>query len=219
MTAALTIHTSREAANSAAPAANTINAPRLIEVFKRNPTKYAGVWLDINAIPCTDGSNGEAAVPTQYRAIVDSAILRAIKAIIDDHAFSGTYEPSWIPAHKLSPEAIMAATAQSATTWLTKEEVATGWTQSATNKGFQAKMLTLEPAQRKGYLKAIEAFADNINKLSAKSVRSISPEQATTMLAKLADADLSTAWGEFVAGRLGTIAAREEPEAFDLDSL
>lgn len=213
MTTGITIHTSREAANSAAPAPNTINAPRLIEVFKRNPTKYAGVWLDTNAIPDT------SLVPTQYRAIVDSAILRAIKAIIDDHAFSGTYEPSWIPAHKLSTEAIMAATAQSATTWLTKEEVATGWAQSSTHKTFQAKMLTLGPMQRKGYLKAIEAYADNINKLSAKSVRSISPEQATTMLAKLADADLSTAWGEFVAGRLGTIAAREEPEAFDLDSL
>ena len=209
----LTIHTSREAANAAAPAANTINAPRLIEVFKRNPTKYAGVWLSTEAIPNTD------AVPTQYRAIVDSAILRAIKAIIDDHAFSGTYEPSWIPEHKLSTEAILAATAQSATTWLSKEEVTTGWAQSATNKGFQTKMLTLEPVQRKGYLKAIEAYADNINKLSAKSVRSITPEQATTMLAKLADADLSTAWGEFVAGRLGSIAAREEPEAFDLDSL
>lgn len=209
----LTIYTSREAANTAAPAANTTNAPRLIEVFKRNPTKYAGVWLDVNSIPNTDS------VPTQYRAIIDAAITKAVKAIIDDHAFSGTYEPSWIPVHKLSTEAILAATAQSATTWLTKEEVATGWTQSATYKTFQTKMLTLEPAQRKGYLKAMELYGEAINKLSAKSVRSISPEQATTMLAKLADADLSTAWGEFVAGRLGTIAAREEPEAFDLDSL
>lgn len=209
----LTIHTSREAANANAPATNTINPPKLIEVFKRNPTKYAGVWIDSAAIPDT------SAVPSQFRAIVDAVILRAAKSIIDDHAFSGTYEPSWIPADKLSTAAIIAATQASATTWLSKEEVSQGWLQSATYRGFQAKMLTLETAQRKSYLKALEAFGDNINKLSAKSVRSIMPEQAQTMLAKLADADLQSTWGEFIATRLGTIANREEPEAFDMDSL
>jgi hypothetical protein len=204
----LTIHTSREAANAA-----QVPDHKLIEVFKRNPSRYAAVWLDIIHMPDT------REVPVQYRAIVDAAILSAVKGIIDTHAFSGTYEPSWMPADKLTCDAIITATQQTGTTWLSKEDVAQGWEGSYTCKTFKTKMLSLEPTQRKGYAKALDAFSEAINKLSAKSVKSISPEQATTMLAKLDDRDLMTSWGEFIAARLGTIANREEPEAFDLDSL
>lgn len=204
----LTIHTSREAAQAA-----QIPDAKLIEVFKRNPTKYAGVWLDTIHVPDT------REVPEQYRAIVDSAVMKAIKAIVDDHAFSGTYEPSWIPADKLTCDAIMLATTASATTWLSKEEVAKGWEASATYKTFKARMLEREGAARKAYAKVLDAFSEDINKLSAKSVKSITPEQATKMLAKIDDADLQTAWGEFIAARLTTIASKEEPESIDLDSL
>ena len=205
-----TIHTSREAAQAVAT-----HWPdcKLVEVFKRNPTKYAGVWIPTANIPNTED------VPATYRAIVDSVIAKTIKSIIDVQAFSGNYIPTWIPADKLSADSIIAAMTASATTWLTKEEVAQGWEASATYQGFKAKMLALPTENRKGYSKALDAFSESINKLSAKSVKSITPEQATTMLAKLADADLTTTWGEFIATRLGTIANKEEPEEFDLDSL
>jgi len=204
----LTIYTSRDAAQG-----QTTPDAKLIEVFKRNPTKYAGVWLLTANIPDT------SLVPEQFRAIVDSAVMKAIKGIVDDHAFSGTYEPSWIPADKLTCDAIMLATTTSATTWLSKEEVAKGWEQSTTYKTFKTRMLEREGAARKAYAKVLDAFSEDINKLSAKSVKSITPDQATKMLAKLDDADLQTTWGEFIAARLTTIASKEEPESIDVDSL
>lgn len=205
----LTIHNTRESANAAA-----IPAHRLIEVFKRMPTRYAGVWVPTVNIPST------AAVPQQFRAIVDAAITSAIQGIIDKHAFSGNYVPSWIPASALSETAILDALVSTGGQWLSKDELIAGWNASATFTMYKAKMLALTDAgQRKAYARALDRFSEDVCKLSAKGVKSITPTDAEKMLAKLAPADLDTPWGEFVAMRLGRIMKADEPEEIDLDSL
>lgn len=210
--ARIVIHASREAAQASNP---MVSGYQLIECFKRTPSRYAGAWIPPDALPDT------STVPAQFKPIVDAAISKAATSILDDRAFSGDYEPTWAPADTWTPDTILteATSARSSGQWITKDELHTGWAQSATLRGFNARMLALPAgAQRKERQRAIDEFSDDVCKLTAKNA-SLHPERAMALLSRLEDVDLSTTWGDFAARRLADLAAKPVPPKHDVNAL
>jgi hypothetical protein len=144
---------------------------------------------------------------------------RAAQAIVSRYylnAFEASkVTVSSIPAHLLSNDAILEEAAGRNSEWMTKEELTEAWKASATRAAiFNAQRYATDRA----YQRAFTRFEEMILKLAGKTT-SYEEKELDTMLAKLADADLATQFGQFVVRRIEALRNKPNKQEIDLDVL
>ena len=200
----LSIYTSADAAALCATAAQ-----RTILTRFRNPSRTFAVnisndaWMRIAHIDAT------------YKPLLEAVLYSAAQAILARFINNAGMTPSTIPAHLLSNDAILEEANGNNSEWLTKDELTEAWKASATRAAiYNQSRYANEPAYRRAFTR----FEEMILKLAGKT-STYEEKELDTMLAKLADADLGTAFGMFVVRRIEALRNKPQKAEIDLDVL
>ena len=200
----LSIYTSADAAALCATAAQ-----RTILTRFRNPSRTFAVnisndaWMRIAHIDAT------------YKPLLEAVLYSAAQAILARFINNAGMTPSTIPAHLLSNDAILEEANGNNSEWLTKDELTEAWKASATRAAiYNQSRYANEPAYRRAFTR----FEEMILKLAGKT-STYEEKELDTMLAKLADADLGTAFGMFVVRRIEALRNKPQKIEIDLDVL
>lgn len=204
------VHTSPEAAGMTATAEQKTIVCRF-----RNPSRVIAVNIPATAWTALNSAVTDAT----YNAILSGVLTSAAQSIISRY-YMNTFDAhritvSSIPAALLTTDEIMSEAAGNNSDWLTKEELTEAWKSSATRAAiYSADKYTSNPAYRKAYT----AFEEMILKLAGKT-SAYTPDQLDVILAKVADADLSTPFGAFIVKRVEALKNKPTQSAVDFDAL
>ena len=181
----------------------------------RNPSRT--VCVNVSSMVWTEM---EAAVRNvTYKAILDSALTEAAKAIISQWAnqylVAGGVIPSEMPVSIVSAEAILDMAASSGSDWPSKEELTEQWKASAT----RAKIYSPEKyASNKQYRIAYTRFEELIIKFAGKTSQ-FEEKDLDVILTKLAESDYETGFGRFILKRIEAIKNKPQKETISMDDL
>lgn len=182
---------------------------RMITARFRNPSRSASVLIDAQAW------ENLKSVPETYRPLLEAVLDTAAKSILSKYLENFSTWPSEMPAHLLNESAILDAANGSNSEWLSKEELAEAWKQSATRRAFiNNPMHASNPA----YRKAVSKYEELLLKLAGKTSQ-YTPQELDLILAKMNDDDLVSEFGQFVARRVEAIRNRPTRDVVDLDLL
>lgn len=204
-TVSLDIFTSADQATLCATAAQRTIVQRF-----RNPSRVFAVNIS------DDAWQRIAHLDATYRPLVDAVLYSAAQSILKRYIDNANgITPSTIPANLLSNDAILEEAAGNNSEWMTKEELTEAWRSSATRASiYNAQRY----ASDKPYQRAYTRFEENILKLAGKTTILQEKEQ-DAILAKLADSDLNTQFGQFVVRRIEAMKNRKSPTEIDFDVL
>ena len=201
----LSIYTSADQA-----ALTATSAQRTILTRFRNPSRTFAInisndaWLRVAHIDAT------------YKPLLEAVLYSAAQAILArfiNNFSNGT--PSTVPANLFSNDAILEEANGNNSEWLTKEELTEAWKTSATRAAvYNQQRYANETAYRRAFVR----FEEMILKLAGKT-STYEEKELDAMLAKLADADLSTAFGMFVVRRIEALRNKPVKQEIDLDVL
>lgn len=202
-----TIYTSIESANAA-----TLNSPELrtIVVRWKSPARMIAC-----TIPNAAFATMRSEVPAAYIPLIEATLEDTAKGIIKRFVESHSVTPSTIPDGAFTSEALIEAATTAHTDWLTKEELTTLWTASATRN-----KLVSDPryAGSKEYRTAVNYFAELVLKFAGKTSQ-FKPIELDKVLAKLETSDLSSELGAFIVRRVEAIKNKPQATEMDLDIL
>ena len=200
----LSIYTSADSAALTATAAQ-----RTILARFRNPSRTFAVnisndaWLRVAHIDAT------------YRPLLEAVLYSAAQAILARYINNAGMTPSVIPAHLLSNDSILEEASGNNSEWLTKDELTEAWKASATRAAiYNQQRYANEPAYRRAFTR----FEEMILKLAGKT-STYEEKELDTMLAKISDSDLGTAFGMFVVRRIEALRNKPQKQEIDLDVL
>lgn len=180
--------------------ANCIATPdqRVITARFKNPARSATIAITATAW------DDLAAVPEQYRAILDAVLENAAKSILSKHLTAYSIWPSTLDAGYFSPSALMDEATSSNNQWLSKEELDAAWRDSVTRKTWvsRADYTTSAP-----FRKAVARYEELILKLAGKTSQ-FTPDDLDLIIAKLSPSDHATELGSFVLRRVDAIQNR-----------
>ena len=116
--------------------------------------------------------------------------------------------PSTLKAALFNEAALLDEATNGASEWLSKEELTSAWESSVTRQ----RLIVNNPKYKASaeYRRAANYYAELILKLAGKT-SAYKLEDLDWMLAKMADEDLNTEFGSFVARRIE--ALRNKPQA------
>jgi hypothetical protein len=189
------------------------SAQRTVICRFRNPSRVIAVNIS------NDAWTRIAHIDATYRPLLEAVLYSAAQAIVSRY-YLNAFEVSKvtvssIPAHLLSNDAILEEAAGRNSEWMTKEELTEAWKASATRAAiFNAQRYATDRA----YQRAFTRFEEMILKLAGKTT-SYEEKELDTMLAKLADADLATQFGQFVVRRIEALRNKPNKQEIDLDVL
>lgn len=196
----LSIYTSADSAALTATAAQ-----RTILTRFRNPARTFAVNIS------NDAWQRVAHIDATYRPLLEAVIYSAAQAILARFINNAGMTPSTIPAHLFSNDAILEEANGNNSEWLTKEELTEAWKASATRAAiYNQSRYANEPAYRRAFTR----FEELILKLAGKT-STYEEKELDTMLAKISDSDLGTAFGMFVVRRIE--ALRNKPQKTEVD--
>ena len=200
----LSIYTS---ADSAALTA-TANQRTILTRF-RNPSRTFAVNIS------NDAWMRVAHIDATYRPLLEAVLYSAAQAILARFINNAGMTPSTVPAHLFSNDAILEEASGNNSEWLTKEELTEAWKASATRAAiYNQQRYANEPAYRRAFTR----FEEMVLKLAGKT-STYEEKELDTMLAKIADADLGTAFGMFVVRRIEALRNKPAKQEIDLDVL
>ena len=200
----LSIYTSADSAALTATAAQ-----RTILTRFRNPSRTFAVNIS------NDAWQRIAHIDATYRPLLEAVLYSAAQAILARFINNAGMTPSTIPAHLFSNDAILEEASGSNSEWLTKEELNEAWKASATRAAiYNQQRYANEPAYRRAFTR----FEEMVLKLAGKT-STYEEKELDTMLAKIADADLGTAFGMFVVRRIEALRNKPVKQEIDLDVL
>ena len=201
----LSIYTSADQAALTA----TANQRTILTRF-RNPARTFAVNIS------NDAWQRVSHIDATYRPLLEAVLYSAAQAILAryiNNFSNGT--PSTVPANLFSNDAILEEANGNNSEWLTKEELNEAWKTSATRSAiYNQQRYANEPAYRRAFTR----FEEMILKLAGKT-STYEEKELDTMLAKLADADLGTAFGMFVVRRIEALRNKPARAEIDLDVL
>jgi len=200
----LSIFTSADAAALCATASQ-----RTILARFRNPSRTFAVNIS------NDAWQRIAHIDATYRPLLEAVLYSAAQAILARFINNAGVTLSAIPAQLLSNDAILEEANGNNSEWLTKDELTEAWKASATRAAiYNQSRYANEPAYRRAFTR----FEEMILKLAGKT-STYEEKELDTMLAKLADADLGTAFGMFVVRRIEALRNKPVKAEIDLDVL
>lgn len=200
----LSIYTSADAAALCATASQ-----RTILTRFRNPSRTFAVNIS------NDAWTRVAHIDATYRPLLEAVLYSAAQAILARYINNAGMTPSAIPAHLFSNDAILEEANGNNSEWLTKDELTEAWKASATRAAIYNQS---RYANESAYRRAFTRFEEMILKLAGKT-STYEEKELDTMLAKLADADLGTAFGMFVVRRIEALRNKPAKQEIDLDVL
>lgn len=183
---------------------------RTITARFRNPARSATViisnqaWADM-ARQC----------PASYAPLLAAVLETAAKSILSKRLENMTTWPSTIAASLFTPDSILSEASGANTEWLTREELAQAWEQSATRNSF---INNPAYATNKAYRQAVDMFKEMILKLAGKTSQ-YQESELDKILAKLNSQDFDTEMGTFIIKRVEQIRNKPAKAAIDLDIL
>lgn len=175
----------------------------------RNPSRTVAVNIS------NDAWQRVQHIDATYRPLLEAVLYSAAQSIVSRYVQNAGMTPTTIPANLLSNDAILEEASGSNSEWLNKEELTEAWKTSATRAAiFNQQRYATEPAYRRAFTR----FEEMILKLAGKT-SSYEDKELDTMLAKISDADLSTAFGNFVVRRIEGLRNKPTKADIDLDVL
>lgn len=200
----LSIYTSADAAALCA----TANQRTILTRF-RNPSRTFAVNIS------NDAWMRVAHIDATYRPLLEAVLYSAAQAILARFINNAGMTPSTVPAHLFSNDAILEEANGNNSEWLTKEELTEAWKASATRAAiYNQQRYANEPAYRRAFTR----FEEMVLKLAGKT-STYEEKELDTMLAKIADADLGTAFGMFIVRRIEALRNKPAKQEIDLDVL
>ena len=200
----LSIYTS---ADSAALTA-TANQRTVLTRF-RNPSRTFAVNIS------NDAWQRVSHIDATYRPLLEAVLYSAAQAILARFINNAGMTPSTVPAQLFSNDAILEEANGNNSEWLTKEELTEAWKASATRAAiYNQQRYANEPAYRRAFTR----FEEMILKLAGKT-STYEEKELDTMLAKISDSDLGTAFGIFVVRRIEALRNKPQKAEIDLDVL
>lgn len=169
----------------------------------KNPARAIAV-----NIPATPWTNVEKNVSAAYAPLLAAVLEGAAKRILKRHIEAYSATPSTLKAALFNEAALLDEATNGASEWLSKEELTSAWESSVTRQ----RLIVNNPKYRASaeYRRAANYYAELILKLAGKT-SAYKIEDLDWMLAKMADEDLNTEFGAFVARRIE--ALRNKPQA------
>lgn len=169
----------------------------------KNPARAIAV-----NIPATPWTNVEKNVSAAYAPLLAAVLEGAAKRILKRHIEAYSVTPSTLKAALFNETALLDEATNGASEWLSKEELTSAWESSVTRQ----RLIVNNPKYRASaeYRRAANYYAELILKLAGKT-SAYKIEDLDWMLAKMADEDLNTEFGAFVARRIE--ALRNKPQA------
>ena len=183
---------------------------RIITARFRNPARSATViisnqaWQDM-ARQC----------PASYAPLLAAVLETAAKSILSKRLENMTTWPSTIQSALFTADSILSEASGANTEWLTREELAQAWEQSATRNAF---ITNPAYATNKAYRAAVDMFKEMILKLAGKTSQ-YQESELDKILAKLNSQDFETEMGSFIIKRVEQIRNKPAKAAIDLDIL
>lgn len=158
-------------------------------------------------IPSTPWTNVEKNVSAAYAPLLSAVLESAAKRILKRHIEAYNVTPSTLKASLFTEAAMLDEATNGASEWLSKEELTSAWEASVTRQ----RLIVKNPKYRASaeYRRAANYYAELILKLAGKT-SAYKIEDLDWMLAKMADEDLNTEFGSFVARRVE--ALRNKPQ-------
>lgn len=200
----LSIYTSADAAALCA----TANQRTILTRF-RNPSRTFAVNIS------NDAWTRVAHIDATYKPLLEAVLYSAAQAILARFINNAGMTPSTIPAQLFSNDSILEEASGSNSEWLTKEELTEAWKASATRAAiYNQQRYANEPAYRRAFTR----FEEMILKLAGKT-STYEEKELDTMLAKISDSDLGTAFGMFVVRRIEALRNKPAKQEIDLDVL
>lgn len=168
----------------------------------KNPARAIAV-----NIPATPWTNVEKNVSAAYAPLLAAVLEGAAKRILKRHIEAYSVTPSTLKAALFNETALLDEATNGASEWLSKEELTSAWESSVTRQ----RLIVNNPKYRASaeYRRAANYYAELILKLAGKT-SAYKIEDLDWMLAKMADEDLNTEFGAFVARRIE--ALRNKPQ-------
>lgn len=168
----------------------------------KNPARAIAV-----NIPATPWSNVEKNVSAAYAPLLAAVLEGAAKRILKRHIEAYSVTPSTLKAALFNEAALLDEATNGASEWLSKEELTSAWESSVTRQ----RLIVQNPKYKASaeYRRAANYYAELILKLAGKT-SAYKVEDLDWMLAKMADEDLNTEFGSFVARRIE--ALRNKPQ-------
>lgn len=140
--------------------------------------------------------------------VIKMALISTLEDQLSTWAKSYTVVPTSYPDDKLTLETLISGATTSTSNWLSSDELKQLWETSATR---QRMVLSADGADKyannKTYRATVNTYAEMILKLAAKSVV-LPQEDRDWIITKLADGDLTSPLGEFIARRFEQMAAK-----------
>lgn len=169
----------------------------------KNPARAIAV-----NIPATPWTNVEKNVSAAYAPLLAAVLEGAAKRILKRHIEAYSVTPSTLKAALFNETALLDEATNGASEWLSKEELTSAWESSVTRQ----RLIVNNPKYKASaeYRRAANYYAELILKLAGKT-SAYKIEDLDWMLAKMADEDLNTEFGAFVARRIE--ALRNKPQA------
>lgn len=169
----------------------------------KNPARAIAV-----NIPATPWTNVEKNVSAAYAPLLAAVLEGAAKRILKRHIEAYSVTPSTLKAALFNEAALLDEATNGASEWLSKEELTSAWESSVTRQ----RLIVNNPKYKASaeYRRAANYYAELILKLAGKT-SAYKIEDLDWMLAKMADEDLNTEFGAFVARRIE--ALRNKPQA------
>ncbi len=201
----ITLHMSIDAA-----ALLTAEGERLIVCRFKNPARAIAANIPADAWTEMHMALGTAA-GADYVKLLDNVLHEAAKSVLS-RAYLNAWEISKVtissvPAHLFTSANLLDEAAGNNSGWLTKDELSEEWKASATRA---AVFNQQRYASDKAYQRAYTRFEELVLKLVGRNP-SYKPEELDVILAKMADADMATSFGQFVVRRIEQI--RNKPVA------
>lgn len=183
---------------------------RIITARFRNPARSATVIISNQA-----WKDMEATVPSSYAPLLAAVLETAAKSILSKRLENMTSWPSSIQSALFTADSILSEASGANTEWLTREELAQAWEQSATRNAF---INNPAYATNKAYRQAVDMFKEMILKLAGKTSQ-YQEAELDKILAKLNASDFDTEMGSFIIKRVEQIRNKPAKAAIDLDIL
>jgi hypothetical protein len=208
MTQAIKIHSQVSGANAIKAVGEVVIACKWKETAKQTPKERA-VIVPMEAITVTS-----AEVSESFKALVEAVLLSTAQDTLKGFINASGDNCFEVPGELFFRTNLVENFLSRDSNWMSKEELELGFTASATWKRIAGRT---EYTTNKAYQNAANSFKDTILKLSGKAVQ-IPVDRCELLLSKIADEDLVTEFGCFVAKRLQTLKEKSV-EGFDLSAL
>lgn len=178
----------------------------------KNPARAMAV-----NIPSTPWDNVEKSVDARYAPLLAAVLEGAAKRILKRHIEAYSVTPSTLKTAIFNEAALLDEATNGASEWLSKEELTQAWEASITRQ----RLIVGNPKYRASaeYRRAANYYAELILKLAGKT-SAYKLEDLDWMIAKMADEDLETEFGSFVARRVEALRNKpQQPTTIDRDIL